>query len=261
MNGPTCVFCLAAGVLAVAATPAWAATLINVPNASFESPSASGDPFYTGVPTDDGSATGQWLGYGGFRAVVKSGGPNGYNVSPVGILGSQFGNQSNQPGTGVFQDLAAYDGSGDPNLYWQPGTYTLAVGLFSRADNPINPLDRLDVKLFYRAAGSRAGDPGAGTLGTTSVTGNQVTTSALTDFLVTVSVSPGDDAIGHPIGIWLDSRVGGTSPRDWGYDNVRLEFTPVPEPSARIVGCGFLILLAIRQRATFCTKCDEFVGS
>jgi hypothetical protein len=251
MNARNCLLKCAAGMLTVVTScPAWAAMMINVPDASFEAPVAGAAPFYLAIPNDNGSTTGAWQGYGGFRAVVKSGGPNGYNVSPTGIDGSQFADQSSVRGTGVFQDLAPYDGSGAAELYWQPGTYTLTAGVFSRGDNPVGANNQLGLKLFYRAGGTRTGNPFAGTLGVTNILGNEVTTTSLTDFSVTVSLSPGDAAIGLPIGIWFQSLEGADPARDWGYDNVRLEFTPVPEPSTLAVSCALLAIMAVWRPRT-----------
>ena len=238
-----CIGCLVSGSVSTNAL----AAMIDVPNASFESPDASADPYYAGIPADDGSTVGQWLGYGQFYAVVKSGGPNGYNVSPSGIVGSQFGDHNASAGTGVFQDTAPYDGTGDSDLYWQPGSYTLTVGLFSREDNPVGADDELSLKLFYRVGGTRSGNATGGTLGTTVLTGDELSTSELTDYTVQVNVQPGADAVGLPIGIWLDSTSGSVG--DWAYDNVRLEFSAVPEPSTVMLGgLAVLALLASVRR-------------
>ncbi len=220
------------------------AQAITVPNFSFESPVLSAAPYYQGQPADNGSTTGAWLGYGTFSAVVKAGGPNAYNVSPAGIVGTQFGDQSAKLGTGVFQDLTSYSG-GNPDLLWSAGVYTLTVGFFSRADSPVQATDTLDMKLFSRV--SRSGPAVA--LGDLQVLGGQVNTTGLTDFTLNVTVNPGDASVGRPIGIWFDSTTaGGGSLGDWGYDNVRLSVAPVPEPGAvSLVMLGLGAMMGFRR--------------
>ena len=226
------------------------AQAITVPNFSFESPVLNAAPYYQGQPADNGS-TGAWLGYGTFSAVVKAGGPNAYNVSPAGIDGAQFGDQSAKVGTGVLQDLTSYSG-GDPNLLWTAGVYTLTVGFFSRADSPVQADDTLDMKLYSRTTRN---DPTT-ILGDLQISGSQVNTTGLTDFTLNVTVNPGDASIGQPIGIWFDSTTaGGGSLGDWGYDNVRLSVAPVPEPGAAslmLLGLGAMFGVRRLTRRGFC---------
>jgi hypothetical protein len=238
------VWLMALTGLALSVPLAGAQTAITVTNASFESPVLSGSPYFQTLPADDGSV-GKWLGYGTFSAVVKSGGPNAYNVSPTGIVGSQFGDQSAKIGTGVFQDLTSYTG-GNPNQLWAAGIYTLTVGFFSRADDPVPAVDTLDMKLFWRTSRTA----GTTILGDTQILGSQVNTASLTDFTLNVTINPGDAAIGHPIGIWFDSTSsdsGGLG--DWGYDNVRLSFTPAPAPEPTTLALlGLGTLFGFRRR-------------
>ncbi len=187
---------------------------INVPNASFESPDMTATaPYFRAFAVDDGASTGLWQGYGNFNAVVATG---HYGTTPAGLAGSQFGDESTSPG-GIFQDTAVYDGSGDPDLYWQAGsTYTLTIGFFTRSDSPVAAGNQLDLKLYYRTARSGA----LGLLGNTHVLGSQVNATNLTDISMTVTVQAGDPSVVRPIGIWLNSITG--SAGDWGFDNVRL---------------------------------------
>ena len=208
----------------VAASAFAQTTTINVPNASFESPSASSSPYYVQYPFDDAATVGNWLGYG-FGATVQAGGPNAYNVSPTGIVGSQFGDVG-PASSGLFQDTAPYDGSGDTNLYWQAGyTYTLTVGFFSRGDSPVAASDELQMKLFYRT--SRSGGPNL--LGNLHIVGSGVNTSSLTDKTLTVTVSAGDASVGYPIGVWFD-EVASSGGGQWGIDNIRLTKAPAVAP-------------------------------
>jgi T5SS/PEP-CTERM-associated repeat protein/autotransporter-associated beta strand protein len=190
---------------------------INVNNASFETPDVTATaPYFQAFPNDDGASVGFWQSYGGFKAVVAAG---HYGTTPAGLAGSQFGDQTGQAGTGIFQDAAPYDDSGDTNLYWQAGyTYTLTVAFFSRSDSPLAAGDQLDMKLYYRPARNGA----IGLLGNTHVLGSQVNTTNVTDKTMTVTVQAGDPSVGQPIGIWFDSVAGAANSGDWGYDNVRL---------------------------------------
>ena len=115
--------------------PSFAAS-VQVANPSFESPYITASPPYYSLITQDNSViTGQWLSYGGFAAVVEDG---RYGVSHTGTVGTQIGDQIGKPAVGVFQDIAAYDGSGLADQYWQAGyTYTMTVGIGTRSDNPV----------------------------------------------------------------------------------------------------------------------------
>ena len=201
---------------------------ISVTNASFEVPSMVGiPPYYTNFPADDGATVGAWVSYGpGFAAEVVGG---AYGVSPAGLDGYQFADQTEHAGSGVFQDTAPYDGSGDTNLYWQAGyTYTCTVGFFSRSDSPITiPADEMTLHLYYRTA--RTGQ--ALVLATSRIFGSSVTTNTLTDLSISTTVNAGDPCVGQPIGIWLLPETG-NGYGDWGYDNVRFTKVPAASPPA-----------------------------
>ncbi|RYD48913.1 MAG: hypothetical protein EOP85_02630 [Verrucomicrobiaceae bacterium] len=220
-----------------------AATMVTVPNASFETPNVTGtDPYFTQYTLSSTPIVGSWVRYGasGFAAVVEGG---RYGALPIGLSGTQFSNQSARGATGVFQDIAPYDGSGLSSQYWQADmTYSFTVGVFTRSDNPVTATTRLDIKLYSRANINAAADVHGGV----SVLGSAVNSSSLTDFSFTYTTSASDTFIGQPIGIWFDSING--SGQDWGYDNVRLSFDPVPEVSSLMAGMMGGVLLLRRRR-------------
>ena len=229
---------MAIGACAVAPY-AIAATTVTVPNGSFETPNVTGIAPYFAQHTESGTPIlGIWVRYGtgNFGAVVEGG---RYGVSPTGLDGTQFGDQTTRAGTGVFQDIAPYDGTGLADQYWQADMiYSFTAGVFTRSDNAALATDRMDIKLFSRTAINA----GADVHGLVTVLGSGVTTGSLTDFSMSVTTSASDTFIGQPIGIWFDS-VSGVS-RDWGYDNIRLSFAPVPEASTLmscILGATFLL--------------------
>jgi hypothetical protein len=231
-------------IVAVAITQAvFASTTVTVPNASFESPNVTGiSPYFTQFTLSSTPIIGTWVRYGtgSFAAAVEGG---RYGVSPSGLDGTQFSDQSARAGTGVFQDIAPYDGSGLANQYWQADMmYSFTVGVFSRSDNPVVGTDRLDIKLYSRTSISAPADVHGGV----SVLGSAVATGSLTDFTFTYTTLASDPFIGKPIGIWFDS-VSGVS-KDWGYDNVRLSFAPVPEVSSLASGALGSLLFLRRRR-------------
>ena len=126
---------MAIGACALA-TCATAATTVPVPNGSFETPNVTGIAPYFAEHTASGTPIiGTWVRYGGFAAVVEGG---RYGVSPIGLDGTQFGDQTASGGSGVFQDIAPYDGSGSAAQYWQADTiYSFTVGVFTRSDNAV----------------------------------------------------------------------------------------------------------------------------
>lgn len=214
-------------LLPAAAASARAAS-IAVPNASFEQPATAN---YTLIADDDNAATGAWLKYNAFGAVINAtSGGNPWNYSPAGIVGQQYGNLEAKSG-GLFMDTAAYDGTGAADLYWKPGTYTLTVGVFGRIDNQPSASSAFSLNLFKRDTRTT----GLAVLAATTVTSSQIRPDALTDISVTLDVPEGAAYAGQPIGIWFQG-LGGAS-GDWGYDNVRLDY--VPEP-----GSGMLVLTA-----------------
>jgi hypothetical protein len=214
-------------LLPAAAASAHAAS-IAIPNASFEEPATAN---FALIADDDNAATGAWLKYNAFGAVVNAAsGGNPWNYAPSGILGQQYGNLEAKAG-GLFMDAAAYDGSGATDLYWKPGTYTLTVGVFGRIDNQPSASSAFSLNLFKRDTRTT----GLAVLAATTVTSSQIRPDALTDFSVTLDVPEGAAYAGQPIGIWFQG-LGGAS-GDWGYDNVRLDY--VPEP-----GSGMLVLTA-----------------
>lgn len=223
----------------IVGTAAARAASVSVPNSSFESPVTTN---FTQMPVDSGS-TGEWLRYGGFAAVILSSGPNAYNYAPAGLDGLQYGNGSASANTGVFQDIAAYDGSGSPDQYWQAGyVYTMTIGVFARIDSQPSATSSLNLNLFSRE--SRPGAPSR--LATTVVVPGELSPNEIRDFHVSHTVLAGDPSVGKPIGIWMETTAGTSG--DWGYENVRISYTLIPEPSVLLLGSIGLLGLLRRRR-------------
>jgi len=213
------------------------AASVTVPNASFESPVTTN---FTMIPSESG-ATGEWERVGLFAAVVLSTGPNAYNYAPAGLHGLQYGNGSASGGASIFQDIAAYDGSGSPDQYWQAGyVYTMTIGVFARQDSLPSTTSSLNLNFYSRQSLADARTR----LATTVVVPADLSPSEIRDFEVSYTVLPGDPAVGKPIGIWMETTAGTSG--DWGFDNVRVTY--IPEPSALLLASVGLLGLLRRLR-------------
>lgn len=176
------------------------------------------------------------------------------------------------PGTGIFPNPAAagrfdnadgnqlaYIFSTSTNEFLQtlatnfaatPGenVYQLTVGV-GNAGAPPPPTDRLQLQLFYTAAGDDPTDPTKRIFVATESIQNGVDTlsnSTLTDFTAVSSpLLATDAAVGRPINVLISTvGVGGGQ---FDFDNVRL--AAVPEPtSISLLGLGALGLARRRRR-------------
>ncbi len=203
------------GTAGLAFTIPLSAVTIPVPNGSFESP-ATGT--FVEFPNDIAGITGAWESAGlGFRAVFRPElYPGGVGCSPEGLHGLTASTVSD---SGIFQDCAPFNGSGNPDLYWQAGmTYTLTAAISVRPDQTAPEVGRtLHLRFYFR----NADQAGAVQLSNKTITAGTpaINNWSLSDHTVTHTVLPGAPEIGKPIGLWLTTG-GGTG--DWTIDQLRL---------------------------------------
>ncbi len=235
---------LITSALVATACSAFATTVV-VPNGSFQTPVVAGiNPYFVQFPADIAGVSGAWERYNTFNAVYE---PGRYGVIPTGLDGNQAATASATFGGGIFQEIAPYNGSGNPDLYWQAGTYTMTIGVFMRSDNlprtsGSDPTAGLDLRFYYRTADQAPANVLASSI---VLRGGPVSATAINDFTVSYTIAAGSAEVGKPIGIWLTPSVGALG--DWGVDNVRLDFTAVPEPSVVVLG-GLGLLGLLRRR-------------
>jgi hypothetical protein len=204
--------------------------MINVLNASFEDPTLG---------------AGQFTGYTPFGGVSN----DMPDWTPVTSGGVQITGIQNATGTytsGVDGSNFAYTNSSTP--FYQvlstdvgAGVYTLQVDLGERTGTTVVG----GVFGLYTASGGNLGP--ALTLGTETVLGATLTPGAFTNETLTVVVAPGDPNIGQSLAIGL-SGVNDISNDNADFDNVRLNFTPIPEPSTYALMLGALLPLGLLYR-------------
>lgn len=145
------------------------------------------------------------------------------------------------------------------------GTYTLTLGVGSRASSSWNDLS-YSLSLVAGGLTPGVGSSGGSVLGTPATATIVPTTLTLPDtsldLTYTLTVNPGDAVIGEDYAIRLDvanlgTRDGAASPNGTSdftqanFDNVRLDFTPVPEPASLVLlafGALMLGAYSIRRR-------------
>lgn len=203
------------GAAGLAFSTSLPAITIPVPNGSFESPATA---TFAAIPNDVANVTGAWESSGvGFRAVFRPElYPGGLGCAPEGLHGLTAATLSD---SGIFQDCAPFDGSGNPDLYWQAGmTYTLTAAISVRPDDTAPEVGRtLNLRFFFR----NADQGGATQLANKTITAGTpaINNWALTDHTVRHTVQPGAPEVGKPIGLWFITG-GGTG--DWTIDQLRL---------------------------------------
>lgn len=237
---------LAVGLATVAGSVQ--AQLLNIPNASFESPPTgfvsininswqkAPKPGYF-----DESAFGfLWIQTAGIFANTAPGAPDHID----NVAGNQSAYLLAFPGVTLSQDLSSSTGK------FQPGfSYDLTVGLLGKgmADGNFFTLS-----LYYRDGGNN--QVPVNSLPIIYTAAGLPSTTHLTDFTVHLpAVQPGDAWAGKDIGVEMQS-VFGTGAGYWDVDNVRLTATAVPEPvsvGVTALGLGGLVLARhlLRRRA------------
>jgi hypothetical protein len=213
-----------AGVVAIALSAAAVqATVISVPDYSFQTADVSGSPYYQLFPAISPNGTPSYDAWGiesgGASAGVVLNGQYGRNIT--NMTGSQCGWMDTAEHW-TFMDLsgAAYEVN---------KSYTLKVGLASTSGT-YAPDRSLDVTLCYRT------DGGSASAGATNVSYSSLSETLFSDCVVSIPAVQSTDAwANQPIVIVFHSLSSGSGNGTWNFDNVRLESTITPEPSASIM--------------------------
>jgi hypothetical protein len=241
------VVCLAGVVAILISAPAAQATYIpiDVQNASFETPDASGSPYYASLPGQGNwppvmGGGWRWNGMGAYA--INKNILNSMTIDiPSNLDGNQFCQLNYDPGSvgvSLVQDLAA--------IYEVGKRYRLTVGVAKRSDQAGQPTDQLDLRMAWRS-----GTESVDVLNTTVVTKGDVSTSALTYYNVDVPViQAGDIAVGKTIEFGIvTTTMSGSGGAVWTIDNVSLASEYVPEPSSIVLTASAVLgLLAYAWR-------------
>lgn len=165
-----------------------------------------------------------------WRRPAGSGGNSGEYNPLAPVFGNQVGDQLG------FVSLRDFSGSWGA-LYQDvttiaPGTYTMTVGV---AHEPGYEPTAAPLSLNFEAVG---GGLPTSLLSENDFTVDSVNSTEFTDLSVNLTVPAGSEDIGRDLRLVLvaSGQEAGTDPLDpratYLFDNVRLEFTPVPEPSS-----------------------------
>lgn len=234
------------------------ATAITVPNYDSDSPQGPYPDQVSLTITD-------WTTTGPPSEVVNIG--DGPQNSGVGIFQNSYPgspgyatNAPNPPAGETANLVYMFAGSEDPTsdlhtLSQVLGTsfaantrYTLTVGV-QDASAPPSPGAQVSIQLFY----TTAADPNTPVyLATTNVVQgtSSLSDTSLTDYSATAALGADDAAVGNDIGVIVTtSAPTGAGVGEFDLDNVRLDASPVPEPSAvAIMGLAMAGGLLRRRR-------------
>jgi hypothetical protein len=211
---------------------------VNVNNSGFENPSLPNSGQYIGEgagTSTPGYPIPDWTVTSNVEGVQNGEGIYGDNGSAP--YGYNFGWDD---GTANFYQVLSGSGS-----TIETGTYTLTVALGTRSGGPTAGSS---LSLFTASGSS------LGTLLKTTGTVGAVTsgTGTFTDYTLTYDVAVGNPYIGDTIAISLagGNFKSGTGVGNDDFDNVRLTFDPIPEPSTYALMVGGMLMLGylVRRR-------------
>ena len=248
MNGrpPFARAAIAAAFLLLAGVRQADASLIVIPNASFETPDLA-DNAFTDTGSDPNAAPGWKLAFL----------PNGIVTAGVWDpthleYSNSTGNNATLPGaasggqTGYIyleqlddalpEFLVSEFTTAAPVATIQPNTiYTLTVALgHSKA------FDTGDVSILLMSEDVQ--------LASTFIPAGSLPADMFTDVVATFTTAPGDARAGRPLSVQIAHSTGATGGREVDIDNVRLDATSVPEPTGAAAALLALGAAATRRR-------------
>lgn len=227
---------LSATVLMVA--QAASASVLHVENNGFESPNLAA--FYVANPGEYAHIA---------RGIVSGWTSNSDNT--YGIDAANFGFASGVEGLNVAFLEPGADGATTQIVYEilndtvQAGTYTLTVG--AGHSSTYNAGIAADAKIGFNSYNTSS--TAFSELKVDTVASSLMPTGSLSDSSVTLNVSADNPHLGEKLVVILAAIAPASGVTNVSFDNVRVDFTAVPEPSAMLLGTlGAFGLLAYAWR-------------
>jgi hypothetical protein len=239
---------MTAVVAAVAMPLSASAAPVPVANHSFETPDVGGFQDNSGIAAGTAlpDMTGAWHYLGGFSA---GGSPVG--VEETAANGAQTGGDGAQSG---YVNVGAALGSANLGAIQANTTYTLNVGVTGRF-NGFNSTSGAAIALASVPSGL-AGDVNlansANWLASHAISfaALQAAGGAFNDYQASFSTAAAGGAIGQELVVVLVSQDNPGSNNPIGFDNVRVDAAPVPEPAAcalAALGAGLVLRLRTKR--------------
>ncbi len=205
---------------------------ITIQNASFEDTDASASPYYVANSAAHWTTNGYWI------ATIYNTAESPHGAAYTGVDESQYLGISSWA-TAVDQILS--------DTFEAGKTYKLTASLCASSSDHSNTTATVAVRLFYGDS-EEPSTMAANTVGTIEQQIGSLSTSAMTDYSVTITSDAiaTAGAVGKKIGIEIAIPTNGPG-ANFGVDNIRLDI--VPEPSAIVLfSTGILGLLAYAWR-------------
>ncbi len=233
---------------AVAMQRTAAAAPVPVTNHSFETPDVGGFQDNNGIAAGTAlpDMSNAWYYLGGFSA---GGSPVG--VEETAANGAQTGGDGSQSG---YVNVGAALGSANLGVIQANTTYTLTTGVTGRF-NGFNSTSGAGIALASVPSGL-AGDVNlansANWLASNAISFAtlQAAGGAFNDYQASFSTGAAGGAIGQELVVVLMSQDNPGSNNPIGFDNVRVDAAPVPEPAAcSLLALGGLLLRRVRRQS------------